>query len=207
MNRALHRVKREVWAKDPKMNNVMVDLETLGTVANSVIMSIGAVRFDLETDKIDDAAFYASISIDSNIRAGRQISEATLLWWLGQPTGAQMVFHEQKESLEGALESFTEWFGAGAAGAGKTNIWSNGADFDLPMLAHAYDTLGWETPWVFYNSRCVRTYKNLPAAKNVPKQEFGVKHNALHDAINQVKHVQAIHKVMTARLLPGKAVA
>ena len=49
------------------MKDVMVDLETLATSADAVILSIGAVRFDLETGEIDDAGFYASISVESNL--------------------------------------------------------------------------------------------------------------------------------------------
>ena len=41
------------------MKNVMLDLETLGTTASAVILSIGAVRFDLTSEKIDDKGFYA----------------------------------------------------------------------------------------------------------------------------------------------------
>jgi DNA polymerase III epsilon subunit-like protein len=183
------------------MKNVMVDLETLGTVASSVIMSIGAVRFDPENDAIDDDGFYASISIDSNLLVGRQISEDTLLWWLGQSAEAQKVFHEPKQPLEAALESFSEWFGSGR-GSDKIEIWSNGADFDLPMLRHAYHLFGWDAPWGPFMGRCVRTFKNLPGARNVPKPAAGVKHNALSDAIAQARLVQAIH-----RELFGKKVA
>ncbi|NQW82286.1 MAG: 3'-5' exoribonuclease, partial [Polaromonas sp.] len=62
----------------------MVDLETLGTVADAVILSIGAVKFDLDSDAIDDDGFYASISIESNQETGRRIQEDTLIWWMGQ---------------------------------------------------------------------------------------------------------------------------
>ena len=72
-----------------KTDSVMIDLETLGTVANSIILSIGAVKFDLNSNHIADDGFYASISIDSNLHAGRQLSESTLLWWLDQSKEAQ----------------------------------------------------------------------------------------------------------------------
>lgn len=176
-----------------KTDSVMVDLETLGTVANSIILSIGAVKFDLNSDHIADDGFYASISIDSNLHAGRQLSESTLLWWLDQSPAAKAVFREPKQTLEAALDSLTEWFGTDD----RQTIWSNGADFDLPMLAHAYAGYGWETPWKFWNSRCVRTYRALPAAQGLPK--LGNDHNALRDAINQAKLVQAIQKAMTGK--------
>lgn len=177
------------------MKNVMVDVETLGTVASSVIMSIGAVRFELDGDEIDDNGFYASVSVDSNLQAGRQISEDTLIWWLGKAPAAQRVFHEPKQPLEAALESFTEWFGTGRD-AERTEVWSNGADFDIPMLRHAYHLYGWEAPWGPFNGRCMRTFKNLPGARNVPKVPNADSHNALSDAIAQTRQMQAIYRAL-----------
>lgn len=170
------------------MKHVMLDLETLGTAADSVILSIGAVKFDLTSDAVDDNGFYASVSIDSNLDAGRRIDESTLIWWMQQAPGAQRVFHEPKEPLDAALESLEEWFD------GAEYVWSNGAGFDIPMLTHAYKRYGMDTPWQFYNTRCVRTYKSLPSSGKVPKPVND--HNALRDALNQARYVQAIHKTL-----------
>ena len=171
------------------MKHVMIDLETLGTTADAVILSIGAVKFDLESDKMDEAGFYASVSIESCTDAGRIIDESTLVWWLGQSKEAQAVFTEPKQTLESALASLADWLGHN-----KRFVWSNGASFDIPMLEHAYKKFGWEAPWEFYNSRCVRTYRSLPAAARVPKPAND--HNALRDAINQARNVQAIYAAM-----------
>lgn len=179
------------------MKNIMIDLETLGTVADAAIMSIGAVRFDLDSDKLDDAGFYASISIDSNTEYKRRIQEDTLLWWLKQPVEAQTVFHESKQTLPVALRDFADW-----VGTDDCQVWSNGADFDLPMLAHAFTQCGIEVPWKFWNSNCFRTFKKLPGAKNVKLQMAGTKHNALFDAIHQAKTAQAIQ----AKLFGGQHV-
>jgi 3' exoribonuclease, RNase T-like len=176
----------------------MLDLETLGTAADAVIMSIGAVRFDLESSAIEDAGFYASVSIDSNLQLKRRIQEDTLIFWLKQGPEAQGVFHESKQTLENALIDFADWLGD------DTNfMWSNGADFDLPMVAHAYISLGMEVPWKFWNGRCFRTYKNLPGAKNVRPEALGVKHNAMADAYNQAKTAQMIYdKLFTGKTHP-----
>jgi hypothetical protein len=182
------------------MNNIMVDLETLGTVADSVIMSIGAVKFDLNSQAIDDGGFYASISIDSNLELRRRVQEDTLIWWMGQSPAAQKVFHEPKQTLEDALIEFSDW-----VGSDKYNIWSNGADFDIPMLAHAYSQLGIEIPWKFWNSRCFRTFKNLPGAKNVNTPTEGVKHNAMSDAVNQARALQNIQAALFGPKVKVKA--
>ena len=171
------------------MKNVMIDVESLGTTADAVIMSIGAVRFDLDSEQIDDAGFYASISVDSNLALNRRISEDTLLWWLKQPSDAQQVFHESKQTLAVALTDFCDWLGDDSS-----YLWSNGADFDLPMVAHALTQCGMEIPWKFWNNRCFRTYKNLPGAKDVRAPNTGVKHNALSDAYSQARTAQIIHR-------------
>ncbi len=171
----------------------MLDLETLGTCSDAAIMSIGAVRFSLENDKLDDNGFYASVSIDSNLEAKRRIQEDTLLWWLKQGEAAQGVFHESKQTLRMALVDLSDWIGDP-----DCHVWSNGADFDLPMLAHAYMTHGMEVPWKFFNSRCHRTYKNLPGAKAVKVPFAGVKHNALFDAVHQARQAQGIYAAVFA---------
>lgn len=168
--------------------NIMMDVETLGTSADACIMSIGAVKFKLESDFIDDAGFYASVSIESNLEGKRRIQEDTLIWWLKQGSSAQGVFHESKQTLRDALIDLSEWIGDE-----ECYVWSNGSDFDLPMLAHAFVSNQMEVPWSFWNSRCVRTYKNLPGSKNIKVPFVGTKHNALFDAIHQAKLVQALH--------------
>ncbi len=173
------------------LNNIMVDLETLGTTADAAIISIGAVRFDLESDKIDDEGFYASISIDSNTLYKRTISEDTLKWWMQQSKEAQVVFSEPKTGLIGALLNLSEWIKKPKLA--NVYMWSNGADFDLPMLAHAYAAADLELPWKFFNNRCFRTYKNLPGAKDIRGGKPGIKHNALADAIYQANTAQLIH--------------
>lgn len=175
------------------MKHVMIDTETLGTTADAAIMSIGAVKFDLDSDAVDDKGFYASVSIDSNLELKRRVQEDTLIWWLKQPVEAQGVFHESKQTLPTALRELVDW-----VGDGEYHMWSNGADFDLPMLAHAFAQCSMDPPWKFYNNRCFRTYKNLPGAKNIKLPFGGVKHNALFDAVHQAKTVQAIHAKLFA---------
>lgn len=173
------------------MKHVMLDAETLGTVADACIMSIGAVRFDLDSDKIDDKGFYASVSIDSNLELKRRVQEDTLIWWMNQGEDAKGVFNESKQTLANALSDLSDWIGGD-----DCCVWSNGADFDLPMLAHAYTQCGMEVPWKYWNSRCFRTYKKLPGAKQISVPFAGTKHNALFDAVHQAKMAQAIQKAL-----------
>lgn len=185
------------------MNNVIIDNETLAVTADAVIMSIGAVEFEFD-GAIGDK-FYRSISIDSNIALGRRLDESTLVWWLQQSTEAQQVFHEAKIELQAALFDLAEWFPANldAHGNSTTLVWSNGASFDIPMLEHAYKQCGMDTPWEFYNSRCMRTYKDLPGAENAVRPKPKVAHNALDDAVTQARHLQNIYAEVFGQKVPA----
>lgn len=178
------------------MQNVMIDLETLGTTADAVIMSIGAVEFELNGEI--GRKFYRSVSIDSNLALDRKISESTLVWWLQQSAAAQRVFHEPKTPLETALVELVSWFPFHNDGRGNnsTLVWSNGASFDIPMLEHAFLSVDMKAPWEFYNSRCMRTYKNLPGAADVERPMPKVAHRADDDALAQALAVQAIHQAL-----------
>lgn len=173
------------------MNHVMIDTETLATTPDAVIMSLGAVRFDLETGEIDEAnAFYASISIQSNLDIGRRISQDTLNWWLKQDPQAQAVFHEKKMSLGDALVDFETWMN------GKEHkMWSNGADFDLPLVSSAYEALGMKAPWKFWDQKCFRTFKELPGA-GVVRKPAATAHHALIDAVDQARMAIEINAVV-----------
>ena len=173
---------------------VMIDFETLGTRADAAVISLGAVKFDPYSDFIEADGFYRSISIDSNLQAGRSIDESTLIWWMGQSKKARKVFTEQKVTLDTALNDFIDWVGDGS----KLEIWSNGASFDIPMLDHSLRTHGADPVFQFWNHRCFRTIKALPQMKNAPKAANMFKHNALMDAHAQALQLQIYFKEMAA---------
>jgi inhibitor of KinA sporulation pathway (predicted exonuclease) len=179
-------------------HDIMIDLETLATTPDAAILSIGAVRFDLDTgrvfDDVDkDAMFYTAISVDS--QKVRVISSSTLAWWFMQSQKAQAVFFDDKAmALEDALEDLAAWIDP-QPGTMPT-VWSNGADFDLPMLVHAYEQHDATLPWAPYSGRCYRTYKNLPGARAIKTVRQGEHHNALDDAIFQARHLCAIHQAL-----------
>lgn len=173
----------------------MLDLETLATTADAVILSIGAVRFDLDAGLVFDepeSLFYRSISIDS--QPGRKISGDTLAWWMMQSKQAQAVFFEPNGTLDDALLALSIW--VDPQPGTEPYVWSNGADFDLPMLVHAYEQHDATLPWAPYSGRCYRTYKNLPGARAIKTVRQGEHHNALDDAIFQARHLCAIHQAL-----------
>lgn len=199
--------------------DIMVDLETLGTTADAVIVSIGAVAFNLETgtllpagDESRQITFYTVLDIETQPR--RHISADTLAWWMRQSDAARAVFyranpvqhHFPARVALGALEA---WVRAVVLAANAQHrdlrVWSNGADFDLPMLAHACRTFNVTLPWPPYAGRCYRTYKNLPGARAIEIQRTGTHHNALDDAIDQAQHLCAIYAALFNKTQGGAA--
>lgn len=172
--------------------HIMLDLETLGTQADAIILSIGACKFNLD-GSMDDRAFYAACLPES--QPNRHMSYDTLRWWLGQGDEAKRVFTDPNAiDLYTALVNFNAWFNH-ESDEPEYMLWSNGADFDIPIMTHAMRQMHVEkaSNWKFYLHRCFRTIKN--EYPKVPKPLYeGAQHNALVDAIQQAKWLQAIYQ-------------
>ena len=168
------------------MNNVMIDIETLSTAANSVIMSIGAVAFD--ADGLHEE-FYAVVNIDSCVSLGLTVEGKTIAWWLDQGIEARAIFLETGLPLPSVLKAL-----AGAFVWKDTLLWCNGLAFDLPILDSAYRACGMSVPWAYYNGRDYRTIKNEISneAFNLLRVEPRVEHHALEDAKAQALTLNAI---------------
>lgn len=164
--------------------NVMVDIETLGTGANSVILSIGAVEFNNDTITSE---FYRIIDLQSCMNAGLEMDARTLIWWMQQSDGTRTLFNSaEREILSVVLTDFSGWLPQNAC------IWGNGASFDNAILANAFDKVSIALPWKFWNDRCYRTVKNL--YPNIKLERVGTYHNALDDAKSQALHLIEIAK-------------
>lgn len=173
------------------VENVMVDLETLGTVPGCVILSIGAVAFDIKSRSIVDK-FYTVISEEDSVSRGLVVNKETVEWWERQSPEAQKVLEEAREidapKLDSALYNFTSWLAK--YNTMKVKVWGNGSDFDNAILSNAYDVLGQKIPWSFWNNRCYRTLSRI--LQGPPIKKAGVIHNALDDAQNQAIHMMKI---------------
>lgn len=182
--------------KEKECVNIMIDIETLGKIPGSVILSIGAVVFDIETGDVIEGnhqSFYDVIDLESSLHAGLKVDASTLLWWMSddqQEARSSLLeelndenasdIHEVLADLAGFIEDRLE-------GRDKM-IWANPPTFDLMILESAYDIIYMEIPWKHYEMMDLRTLKKIYTG---PRIEFdikeGVKHNALYDAKLQAK--------------------
>lgn len=162
------------------MKNIMVDLETLGTSNNAVIISIGAVEFDVDSGVLG-RELYMTIDPQSCVSAGLEIDASTVIWWMQQSDAARSAFRSPQWSLASALQYFSDWYPADADA-----LWGNGATFDNVLLSNAYRKTGLEQPWRYSDDRCYRTLKSL--RRDIKQEAVGTAHNALDDAKYQALH-------------------
>jgi hypothetical protein len=168
------------------MEDVMVDLETLGTVPGSVILSIGAIAFD--EMEVAEEGFYRVINSKSCEEHGLKVNNDTLIWWSNQSDEARKVLTDPDAVfLNHALHDFNLWL---AQFPDSVRVWGNGANFDNPLLACAFDIINITPNYRFWNERCYRTVKSQ--FPDVVLERTGTHHNALDDARTQAEHLVQI---------------
>jgi exodeoxyribonuclease VIII len=176
-----------VIVDNPVYNAVMVDLETMSTKSDAAIISLGAVKFwlNVKQDAFSaDQLFHMSIDLESSQDAGLHIDANTVKWWLEQDKEAQSFLTGPSRPLLDVLHTFNQWFPKNAY------IFGNGATFDNVILRSAYDHVKLPYPNTYKFDMCYRTLTRLSDVE--PPKFEGTKHNALHDAMAQTKHLMAI---------------
>lgn len=165
------------------MKHVMIDLETLGTSADSVFLSVAALQFDLKGNVGNE--FSMNVELDSAMRMGRKIQASTLQWWLEQRPEILKLMFKSPQDITTVLGEL-EWFI-------RTNAleypWGNSASFDLGMLSNAYTSIGAPLPWKHYNERCYRTAWALTSKGLTHAEKPKDAHNPLTDCHYQVSEL------------------
>lgn len=164
----------------------MVDLETLATSPDAVILTIGAVTFDPASNKIFDKLYYR-VDVESCDRLGMTVNDDTVEWWSKQAADVQTeaFAEDNRVPIEEVIEKFHKFAWNCDA------FWSHGATFDLVILDCYYRKLNKVPPWNFWQIRDTRTLFDLGYDPEMPKEGL---HNALEDASRQAIGVQTIYR-------------
>lgn len=172
----------------------MVDIETLGTDSNSVIVSISAIECDLRTGKTGDE-FVTGIDIQEQLDKGAVMNAGTVMWWLGQSKEAQSeLLDVERVNVMTALYKFNRWVNSLKYSAGLYKLWGNGATFDNVIIRNLHYRHGTSLIIPSWNDRDVRTVVDL-ANINTRDFEFtGVKHKGLDDCKHQIKYCAEAYK-------------
>jgi hypothetical protein len=167
--------------------HVCLDIETLGTKADTVILTLGAVKFDPYSRQDPHTPLYVKLDVDEQVAAGRTIDEGTLVWWELQP---KEVFEDAMSDEDRiSCKEFTKQLNRYLVGAER--IWTQGPTFDIILLEHLYRSLEIPVPWMYYSIRDTRTIMDMGDAS--AKKNNATAHNALADAYSQAVMVQQIY--------------
>ncbi len=171
-----------------KFTDVMIDLETMGTKSNCLILNIAAVEFNLKTGETGEV-FYEKISLADSINNNFKIEADTLSWWLKQDDFARLEILNSNKTCIVILDSFLKWFETR-----KTFlVWGNSSRFDLGLLENYFNKFNLEIPWKYSNERDVRTLVHfIPDIKKNMLFE-GVRHNSIDDCKHQIKYCSKIY--------------
>lgn len=183
-------------------HDLMVDIETMATHNEAVVISVGAVKFRLDTE--DDITtvqspgrwWYRVLNREQQLDLGRLVSENTMNWWNNQEEEARDWMDEEGEDVSEALDDFIDW-----CDGDVHRIWGNGNMFDNNIMRSLFGMFGKVWPVHYTGDMDLRTLAftwNL-ASKNRfktkrPKFKIGVKHNAVADAMSQVIQAQRMFK-------------
>lgn len=157
----------------------MLDLETLGTRNDAMIIQVGAVYFDRMTGELGRE--FATCIDPGNYGDKFTVDYDTVKWWFEQSDAARGLVLRTPMSLVEAIFGLTHFL----EGEDIT-LWSH-ATFDMPILQHAFQTVGMKNPVPFRNMRDLRTLMDLADHHSDAPRE-GCHHNALDDAKYQAKY-------------------
>jgi hypothetical protein len=180
-----HRVAQIVYDPPQKCPCVMIDIETLATTDDAVILDIGAVCFDRE-NRIAWEGF--SMTLDYLSQGNRKTDLETVMWWLAPERISRFREitddHERNPGLWHGLSELKVFLERHLAPKGE--VWAKG-DFDLRILGHAFRQHDMELPWKYYQARELRT-----VLKWMDIHPSGtVQHSAVQDARLQIESLFA----------------
>jgi len=176
-----------------KNNNthLMIDLETLSTAPNAVVLTVGALWFDPYSDADPGPGFHLRVKVDNQ---DRHISDDTLAWWSGQSQEVQDAAFgdEDRVEMSEVLTQLSDF------AKGADSYWAHGTVFDIGILENCYTQMNLFNlvPWKYYQVRDCRT------VIKIANQEFirtDGAHNALIDCWDQAISLQLAFKKLGLR--------
>ena len=165
--------------------HAMIDLETLGTKPDAVVLTIGGVKFNPNDMSETHSHFYHRFHVDEQLDKKRTTEDSTLEWWGKQDPAVreEALGEHNRESVMHILKELNKWC------VGVHTIWAQGPVFDIGILENMYRQYDHHVPWPFWKIKDSRTLFGI--MPNDPRKEVNfAAHNALEDCKVQALCVQ-----------------
>lgn len=181
------------------VQDISIDIETLGTQPGAPIVAIGLAGFCRKTGVVYPL-MYVTIDLQSAITCSDGVDPSTLGWWFKQSQDAIDQTFNDTDHRVGVFDAALQVI-AVFQKLGNPRPWGNGASFDITLLEALFAKSGFDVPWAHWDVRDVRTVVDL--GRSImgydPKKEMpfeGTRHNALADAEHQAKYTVAILRAL-----------
>lgn len=155
----------------------MIDLETLGVIPTSIVLTVGVVIFDDNYDILDQKKYI--LDKKEQLLLKRTYCDSTITFWKNQPEEAKQQF---KDSHIYSLNEFKKDFFDFVKKYDVKMVWSSAPVLDVGCLQTLYGD-GDYLPWKYNQVRDLRTIRDY--LRNYPERE-GVHHDCVDDCIYQV---------------------
>lgn len=167
----------------------MLDLETLGTHPDCVILTLGAIKFDPFGNREPGPGIYLRLDINEQLAIGRSTLDSTIEWWAKQdPEVREEALGDSRSRTNiGVMKKELNKFLVGV-----DHIWAQGPAFDIVILENLYRSQSWPIPWHFWQIRDSRTLFSIHGDPRKLGRDQA--HNALADCFYQAQAVQKIYK-------------
>ena len=165
--------------------HAMIDLETLATTPDCVVLTIGGVKFDPNTLGESTQPFYYRFNVDEQLDKGRTTSESTFEWWGKQEESVreEALGDGNRTGVLEVLKRLNTWC------VGVDTIWCQGPAFDICILENLFRSYDHHVPWPFWKIRDRRTLFGIMPSDPRKEIKFNA-HNALEDCKVQALCVQ-----------------
>ncbi len=169
--------------------HAMIDIETLGTKPNAVILSVGAIKFDPYSNSEPFDGKHWRLDVDAQTEKDREVNEDTLAWWAKQdPAIQEDAFGESgRTDCVQFMKELNAWL------TGCESVWCQGPQFDMVILENLFTQFDHHKGWAFWQIMDCRTLFNIMPEdpRKAIQQNL---HSADEDAYYQAVCVQQSYK-------------
>ena len=176
--------------------DVMLDIETLSTRPESVVLTLGAVKFSpWASDVNTDDGLYVRVNVDEQLESGRHVQQDTVDWWGKQAEDVreEALGDHNRTDVEEFLNQLNKFV------VGADNIWCQGPAFDIVILEDMFRQYDHHVPWPFWKIKDSRTLFGIMPSDPRKEIKFAA-HNALEDCKVQALCVQQTVKKLGLQL-------